>query len=177
MARRFRYRAIINPRRWPPILFALLLGSLAGAADAATLALVPAQSHLGQGRHLSVKVRISGADDLFSAPFYVRYDPRHLRVIAVKQGDFLKRGGVSTAFLHKEKRHGTVMVGLSRLGNKPGVSGSGTLATLTFITLGAGHTTISLSKHDLKDSQLAPAKVKVENATISIGTAKADSAD
>jgi len=170
MARCNCYRAITNPGHLSYFLLALLLWSLTGtAADAATLALVPTRSEMGQGQRLSVNVHITGAADLFSAPFYVQYDPRHLKVVAVKQGGFLKRDGVSTAFLHKEKRPGTIMVGLSRLGNKSGVSGSGTLATLTFITLGAGHTTISLSKSDLKDSQLAPAKIHIKNATITIG--------
>lgn len=175
MARRFRHRAISRPGRSPLALVALLLLLLTGAAaDAATLALVPAQSQLGQAQRFTVDVKVSGAADLFSAPFYVRYDPHHLKMVAVKQGDFLKHDGVSTAFLHKEKKRGTVMVGLSRLGNKPGVSGSGTLATFTFITLGAGRTTISLDKSDLKDSQLAPAKVTVQNASIAIGTGKTD---
>lgn len=172
MARRLRHRAINRHSRLPSILLAVFLWSLAGMGGAATLTLAPAHSQLGQGQRLTVEVQVSGASDLFSAPFYVQYDPKHLKVIAVKQGDFLKRGGVSTAFLHKEKKHGTVMVGLSRLGNKPGVSGSGTLATFTFITLGAGHTTISLSKSDLKNSQLAPAKVTVRNAAIAIGSAE-----
>ena len=172
MARRNNHCTVNSPARRSTYCLALILGILISAsADAATLSLIPARSETGQGEKLSVSVNITGAADLFSAPFYIKYDPRHLKVVSVKQGDFLKQGGVNTAFLHRERTPGMVMVGLSRLGNRSGVNGSGTLATLTFITLGAGHTVISLSKSDLKDSQLAPAKVRIENTTIAIRSA------
>jgi hypothetical protein len=174
MARRDRYRPITPHTGLSLLFFATLFWPMIGvAADTATLALVPAKAEAGQGQRLSINVEVIGARDLFSAPFYIRYDPKHLKVIHVEQGEFLKHGGANTAFLHNEKKSGTVMVGVSRLGNQTGVNGSGTLATLTFITLGAGRTTISVSKSDLKDSQLAPAKVRIEDATITIGAVTA----
>ena len=54
--------------------------------------------------------------------------------------------GARTALVHRDDGNGLVAISTNRPPNAPGVSGSGSLCTLTFKAVAAGDSTISLVK-------------------------------
>lgn len=80
-----------------------------------------------------VEVVISGVNNLYNAPLTLEFDPLSLDFIGAAEGAFLKKDGKPTAFqVNVNKEIGLVEVNLSRVGDVGGVSGSGTLAVITF---------------------------------------------
>jgi len=75
--------------------------------------------------------------DLFGVSFDLRV-PALLRFTGRTQGTFLSAGGVQTAFQVTENPTGNLVIGLTRLGDTPGVDGSGLLMTLQFSASTAG---------------------------------------
>ena len=76
-------------------------------------------------------------------PLTLVYDPEVLEVAGWKRGDFL--GGEGEAeVLAAEPEPGKLLVGASRLGDAPGVTGDGCVVTLTFQARKAGRTTVTL---------------------------------
>lgn len=98
------------------------------------------------GEQLTVTIDVAGAVDLFSYGFEIGYDPAVLSFLSADAGSFLSdSGGVTTAFQSglEDGSAGTLLVAEARtMDPKAGISGSGTLLTLTFEVLGGeGQTT------------------------------------
>jgi hypothetical protein len=110
------------------------------------------------GQDFTVSVVISGATGVGSVPFHIAFDPEFL--------DFVGTGGVSPflsqdqtpVFVLATKGAGgnEVIVGLSRQGSRPGVSGQGTLLEMTFRPKKPGTTTLSFSELSVLDPQAQP---------------------
>ncbi len=84
------------------------------------------------GNTVTVDVEVSDVTDLTGAVVRVAYDPTETRLLRVEKGEFLERGGASV-LMETIQRDGLCEVCLGRLSPEaPGVSGEGTLATLTF---------------------------------------------
>ncbi len=89
------------------------------------------------GQQLVVEVRVMQATDLASAPFHIVYDPTVLAYQGGAEGPLLASDGSGTAFLAAPSGD-RVVVGLSRLGQRAGVAGSGLLCTLRFTATSPG---------------------------------------
>ncbi len=114
----------------------------------------PEQVQVRIGQEITYQVKVQGVIDLYGAPFYFYYDSNLLRVAVVKEGYFFKKDHTTTAFLYKvDPEKGRIIIGLSRLGGVKGVSGSGTLVTLTFKSERAGQGMLSLKNAEFKDSR------------------------
>ena len=87
--------------------------------------------------NLFLDVRATTVQDLFGVSFDLRV-PALLRFTGRTQGTFLSAGGVQTAFQVTENPTGNLVIGLTRLGDTPGVDGSGLLMTLQFSASTAG---------------------------------------
>jgi hypothetical protein len=83
---------------------------------------------------LRVDVRAIDVPNLFGVAFDVVYPTSALAFLQGVEGPHL--GGEPTSFQILEASPGRVVIGLSRLGATGGVSGSGTLMTLEFRSLG-----------------------------------------
>lgn len=127
----------------------ILIGLIAFAmASNFTMSLASSRSNL-----LTFKIKISGAVDLYAWQTKVVFDPNILTVVDIEQGDFLsskaltvnstiinipppeeinKFEGDSIFVFNSRIGYGAILVGESRIGDVPGVSGDGTLATITF---------------------------------------------
>lgn len=101
-------------------------------------------------------------------PVTLAYDSRRLEVVTVRQGDFLggpDKGTVLADF----SRPGEVVLGASRLGEVPPVSGRGTVAIITFRALLPGVTDLRFRQAQALAANLAPlAPVSAEPARIEI---------
>ncbi len=146
-----------------------IIGNGEEAKPTASLSILPEQAKVKVGQEVSLTIQVREAKNLFGAPFYLLYDPHLLQVVKVSEGDFLKKDGKKTAFLHKvDKQKGRIIVGLSRLGNVTGVNGNGTLVSVRFKATLAGRAALSFQKVDFKDSRLMHLPVLVGSGSIEV---------
>src|SRR4029079_5186807 len=107
------------------------------------------------GDRVVVEVRIENGTGVGSAPFHLRYNRQVLEFIPpATEGSFLSSDGSGTVFLASDSAAGgEVVVGLSRIGGGEGITGSGTLATLTFQAVNPGDTGFAFTSASVKDPQ------------------------
>jgi len=131
------------------------------------LSTMPTSTHVGA--EVALTVSVSQIEQLYSAPFYLSYNPALLELIKVSQGDFLKHDGQQTAFFHTDHPEmGRVIIGYSRLGQVDGISGSGTLTTLTFRAKTSGVGSFFIQEAEFRDAtmEIIPLQVLVTEVKI-----------
>lgn len=134
-----------------------------------TLTLQGPGNRIGVGDQFTLSLNTEQVNDLFSAPFYLQYDPQQLEFIGLIEGDFLKRDKNPTAFIYTvEPEIGKIIVGLSRLGEVNGISGSGTLVIATFKARTPGTAKVTLQNVDFRDARLEPVPVTYGNGEVQI---------
>ena len=111
---------------------------------------------------LTVRVQLDNASNISAvSPLRIKYDPELLRLEDIVPGDWLSRGGVAAPPVNltsvKDIRNdsGEASITITRPANSPGVSGSGTLAILTFTATGNGESPVTITELGLKDLQSA----------------------
>ncbi len=126
----------------------------------------PAQ--VEQGKEFTVVVRISDAENLYSAPLFVSYDPALLELVNINEGTFLKEDGQSTIFSSSPNRTtGQVIVGYKQGIGGQGASGSGDLFNLSFKPIAVGETKLEINRVNFRDPagvrlQVVPEAVMIE---------------
>jgi general secretion pathway protein D len=99
------------------------------------------------GATFTVNVLVSGVQNAYSVPLQVSYDPKALQVINVSNGPFLSQDGqLVTLVKRDDDSSGTLQINASRPPGSAGVSGQGTVVTLTFRAKAPGQSTLSISK-------------------------------
>ena len=106
------------------------------------------------GQDLTLNVSISNVTDLYGWEFYLGWNSSLLSLVNVNEGPFLKSGGNTyfTYTLNTTTTDEHVIVDCTLEGQIPGVSGNGTLATVTLNTTNAGECPLNLYNVDLRDS-------------------------
>jgi hypothetical protein len=132
-------------------------------AQQATVSLVPASYTVPNvGLTFNVNVTVESVEDLYGWALKLYYPNNVLNGTSVTEGPFLKAGGISTAFLvaiftdSYNATYGLLSVLCLRTGNVSGVSGNGTLATITFT---------STSTDGIEVLHLADVKLSDSNST------------
>jgi hypothetical protein len=111
--------------------------------------------HVGDEYYMSVN--IEEVTDLYGVGFTIQFAPygKTLTISDISEGDFLSQGGYQTAMAYKINVFaGTVKVGITRLYEVPGATGSGTVLTFKFTVSEAGSSPITLEDVKLVDSNL-----------------------
>jgi hypothetical protein len=123
-----------------------------GQAGSATVAVSPPSITASVGQDCSVDVDISNVSDLYGWEFYLGWNSSLLSFVSVNEGPFLQSGGNTyfTYYLNTTNEH--IIVDCTLEGEIPGVSGNGTLATITFDVTNAGQCQLNLYNVDLRDS-------------------------
>lgn len=99
------------------------------------------------GATFTVNVVVSGVQNAYSVPLQVSYDPKALQVVNVSNGPFLSQDGqLVTLVKRDDDSSGTLQINASRPPGSSGVSGQGTVVTLTFRAKAAGQSNLSISK-------------------------------
>ncbi|MBU1102551.1 cohesin domain-containing protein [Patescibacteria group bacterium] len=81
-------------------------------------------------------LKINSANNLFAVSFDLSFDSSLVEYVSTTEGNFLSQG-CGTAMLVRETSPGRLVFGLTRLGvSCGGVSGSGTITTLNFRSMG-----------------------------------------
>ena len=138
---------------------------------AGTISLQPSATALTLGNPLTVDVNITGVTDLYAFQFDIGFDPAVLSAASVTEGALFSSIGVffSPGFI--DNIGGTItFIGDSLSGPVPGVSTDGTLATITFDTIGVGSSSIDLANIVLLDSNLADITATASGSTVDVAS-------
>jgi general secretion pathway protein D len=136
---------------------------------ATKLVLRPAEVVTQQGATFTVQLELENVQNLFSAPFRVKFDPQLLRLNEIQAGGLLSGDGKQIAFTRNILNDaGEAIVTLNRVPGSGGVNGSGTLAVLTFQAVGRGVTTVSFPGLLLRNYQLQPIPVEAPQLSVTI---------
>ncbi len=110
--------------------------------------IVPAATMVKLGDTVPLSLEVKDVGKTFYVAFDLTYDPKVVDYVEATEGTFLNRNGMDpTSFqsVSGNNGQGKVALGLTRLGQVGEVSGSGTLLTFLFKTVGPGTTTLSLT--------------------------------
>src|SRR5206468_6722357 len=121
------------------------------------LSIEPAMSQVQAGTGINFAITVSGIADLYAYQFDFAYSPGLQQAQAVEEGAFLRQAGTTTIFLpgQIDNSTGTIRaIADTRIGQGPGVSGDGVLATVALRVVGTGSSLLTLSRISLLNSQL-----------------------
>ena len=144
-------------------------GSKSDIRPLLSLSSTPKLNVIKVGKEITLTVSVDRIEGLYSAPFYLIYDPSLLEFIKASEGNFLKKDGKQTTFFQvNNPETGQVIIGLSRLGQAGGVTGSGPLATFTFRAKSSGIGKFSIQKPEFRnaDMEIIPLKVVLDEVKI-----------
>ncbi len=114
----------------------------------------PQQVQPAVGSTFALNVMLNNAQNVHSASTVVSYDPKVLQLMNVSNGDFLSKDSQAVALVHREDPAGTLQLTATRPPGVAGVSGQGSVFTLTFLAKAPGQTTVSIARAGARDPQM-----------------------
>ncbi len=140
-----------------------------GQAGAASFGFDPPGSTQKAGSTFAVNVVLSAAQNAYSVPLQLTYDPKVLQVVNVSNGNFLSQDGQAVAVVHRDDDStGTLQVTATRPPGAGGVSGQGTVVTLTFMAKAAGQSVLVIEKGGVRDPGMQAIPVAGASAIITV---------
>jgi general secretion pathway protein D len=127
----------------------------APAGPPISLSVAPPAGVQAVGSTFQVSVNASDARDLFAVPMQLQFNPAILQLVNVDAGGLLARDGQAVSIVHRDEGNGLVTISTSRPPNVQGVSGQGSVATLTFKAVAAGDSSLALVKVGARNSTQA----------------------
>ncbi|MCV2353420.1 cohesin domain-containing protein [Paucibacter sp. B2R-40] len=148
-----------------------VLGALSAPALAAdpTLSIVASANPAVQGSVIDLNVLISDVSDLFAYQFTLSFNAAVLQATGVTEGGFLASGGGSTFADGGSINNslGSIDLVFNTLqGAVPGVSGSGSLAHISFNVLSVGSSVLNFSDAIFLNSNLGDVTVTTQPLTL-----------
>jgi len=102
-------------------------------------------------------------------PLQVSYDPKILQVVNVSNGGLLSQDGQPVALVHRDDdATGALQVTATRPPGASGISGQGTVITLTFLAKGSGQSALTISKGGARDPAMQAMPVAGAVATVTV---------
>jgi len=139
------------------------------SSGAAAFGFDPSSVNVAAGSTFAVNLLLSGAQNVYSVPVQINYDPAKLQLVNVSNGGLLSQDGQAVALVHRDDPStGTVQVTATRPPGSPGISGQGTVVTLTFIAKTAGQAPISIARGGARDTNMQAIQVSPAQATVNV---------
>ena len=135
--------------------------SLSNAQQTVTVSVLPSSVSVPVNKSFTINVTVSGVADLYGWYFQLDWNSSLLNVLNVSEGPFLQAGGTTFFEYSVNATDGSMIVYDTLTGSIPGVSGDGTLATMTFEAQNVGQCPISLQDVELADSSDQPISCQV----------------
>jgi general secretion pathway protein D len=140
-----------------------------GAPSGANFLFDPGQITAVKGNTFVVNLLISGAQNVYSVPVQMNYDPAKLQLVNVSNGGFLSQDGQAVALVHREdETTGTLQITATRPPGAGGVSGQGTVVTLTFQAKASGQTPLTITRGGARDPGLQAITVNGAQASVTV---------
>jgi general secretion pathway protein D len=141
----------------------------ANPAPGANFLFDPGQITAVKGNTFVVNLLISGAQNVYSVPVQINYDMAKLQLVNVSNGGFLSQDGQAVALVHREdETTGTLLITATRPPGSSGVSGQGTVVTLTFQAKASGQTPLTITRGGARDPGSQPITVNGAQASITV---------
>jgi general secretion pathway protein D len=119
------------------------------------------------GSTFTVNVLMNGAQNVYSVPLQLSFDPKLLQVVNVSNGTLLAQDGQIVTVTHRED-DGTMQVTATRPPGANGVSGQGPVVTLTFMAKVAGQGSLTIARGGARDPAMQALPVNGAAATVTI---------
>ena len=121
------------------------------------------------GSSFAVNILLSGAQNVYSVPLQVSYDPKLLQVANVSNGSFLSQDGQAVVLANRDDNTtGTLQITATRPPGVGGVTGQGAIVTLTFMAKAVGQGTLTISKGGARDPTMQAIPVMGAVASVTI---------
>ncbi|MDQ2832676.1 MAG: cohesin domain-containing protein [Acidobacteriota bacterium] len=114
--------------------------------QAVNFTVVPSTSNPAVGSTFQISVMLGNGHDIASVPLQMRFNPAVLQLVNVDSGDFLARDGQAVSIVHRDDGAGLVAIATERPPRAAGISGQGSLCTLTFKAIAPGDSSLDLVK-------------------------------
>ena len=129
-------------------------------AGSAILSFDPPTLDQAVGSTFTVNVNLAGGQNVFSVPLQVMYNPRVVQLLNVSNGTMLSQDGQTIALVNRDdSMAGILQLTASRPPGANGISGDGSVFTLTFQARAPGQSTLSINRALIKNpgNQTLPA--------------------
>ena len=134
-----------------------------------TLSFDPATVNPAVGSTFAVNVAMNGAQNIYSVPVQLSYDPKTLQLVNVSNGGLLSSDGQAVALVNRDDpTTGTLQVTATRPPGAGGVSGQGTIFTLTFMAKAPGASTLAITRGGARDPSNQPIQVTMSQASVTV---------
>jgi general secretion pathway protein D len=98
-----------------------------------------------QGSTFTLNVVLAHGQDVTSVPIQVTYDAKVLQFVSIVNGELLAKDGQPVALVHRDDpTAGKLQATAQRPAGSAGISGDGTVFTLTFVAKGKGSGTVAI---------------------------------
>jgi general secretion pathway protein D len=129
----------------------------------------PPTIQVAKGGTFPVNLQISGAQNVYSVPVQLNYNPAMLTLVNVSNGTFLSQDGQAVALMHREDETvGQLTITASRPPGAGGVSGQGTVVTITFQAKENGQTPLTITRGGARDPGQQAITVNGAQASVTI---------
>ena len=129
----------------------------------------PPTIQAAKGNTFMVNLLITGAQNVYSVPVQVNYDPKLLQLVNVSNGGFLSQDGQAVALVHREDEAvGQVQITATRPPGAGGVSGQGAVVTMTFQAKTEGQTPLTVTRGGARDPGMQPITVNGTQASVTV---------
>jgi hypothetical protein len=146
--RRHFFRGAVEPLELFPTVSAS-----ATTGDSVRLAVEPAVVAVAADGRFTVELVVDATTPVSHLPATIAFDATRLVIERVRPGGFLGSGNAAEV-LADLSTPGEIVLGASRLGDRPGVAGHGVVAYLDFRALAPGAATIGFAAQRVMDRQL-----------------------
>ncbi|HZR64258.1 MAG TPA: cohesin domain-containing protein [Terriglobales bacterium] len=119
------------------------------------------------GSSFTVNVLLNGGQNIFQVPMQISYDPKLLEVANVSNGTFLSQDGQIVTVTHREN-DGNIQVTATRPPGASGVSGQGSVVTLTFVAKAPGQSMLTIARGGARDPAMQALPVNGSSAAVTI---------
>jgi general secretion pathway protein D len=141
----------------------------AGGDSSASFMFDPPTIQAVKGGTFAVNLMISGAQNVYSVPVQLNYDPKLLQLVNVSNGGFLSQDGQAVALVHREDESvGQLQITATRPPGAGGVSGQGAVVTMTFQAKVTGQTPLTITRGGARDPGLAAITVNGAQASVTV---------
>jgi general secretion pathway protein D len=129
----------------------------------------PPTVQVTKGATFAVNLLISGAQNVYEVPVQLNYDPKMLQLVNVSNGGFLSQDGQLVTLVHREDESlGQSTITASRPSGAGGVSGQGSVITVTFGAKASGQTPLTVTRGGARDPGLQAITVNGAQASVTV---------
>ncbi len=140
-----------------------------GAPGGTNFLFDPGQITAVKGNTFVVNLLISGAQNVYSVPVQMNYDPSKLQLVNVSNGGFLSQDGQAVALVHREdETTGTLQITATRPPGAGGVSGQGAVVTMTFQAKASGQSPLTITRGGARDPGQQAITVNGAQASVTV---------